>query len=180
MGDAELRELLDRERIRALASAYALGVDKRDYASLRSLFLPDARLAIYAGDPAPDALRFEVQGADAIVQALRGIEQYPVTSHLLGGQTVRFAGDRARAETRCLASHLFLRDGARWCLDMAIRYQDELVRVGDDWRFADRALAVDWESERELPNRQRKEADEVGRRAARRSRAKGGSPSASD
>jgi hypothetical protein len=179
--DAEpLRELLDRERIRALSGAYALGVDKRDYEALRALFMPDARLAIYAGDPAPDALRFEVRGQDAIVQALRGIERYPVTSHVVGGQTVALAGARAKSETRCHASHLFLRDGARWNLEMSIRYLDELVRVGDDWRFAERVLAVDWESETPLPNRERKEADEVGRRAARRSRAKGGGPSASD
>jgi hypothetical protein len=150
-----LQELLDRERIRALCSDYALAVDRRDYETLRGLFLPDARLAIYAGDPAPGALRFEARGQDAIVRALRGIEQYAVTSHQLGGQTVSLSNERARAETRCLASHLFLRDGARFSLEMAIRYQDELVRVGDGWCFAERALAVDWESERELPNRRR-------------------------
>ena len=155
MDATALEELLDRERIRALASAYALGVDRRDFDALRALFLPDARLAIYAGDPAPDALRFEARGVEAIVRALRGIERYPVTTHQLGGQTVAFANGRARAETRCLASHLFVRDGARWNLEMAIRYQDELARVGAEWRFAERVLAVDWESESPLPNRRR-------------------------
>jgi ketosteroid isomerase-like protein len=149
------RELLDRERIRALASAYAFAVDARDFERLRELFLPDARLAIYAGDPAPDALRFEARGQDAIVRALRGIERYPVTSHQLGGQEVWLEGDHARARTRCVASHLFLRDGVRQCLDMAIRYLDRLARVGDDWRFVERVLAVDWESEAPLPPRQR-------------------------
>ena len=88
--------------------------------------------------------------------ALRGIERYPVTSHVVGGQTVALAGARAKSETRCHASHLFLREGARWNLEMSIRYLDDLVRVGDDWRFAERVLAVDWESERELPNRDRR------------------------
>jgi hypothetical protein len=152
---SDLQELLDRERIRALCAAYALAVDRRDYETLRALFTPDARLAIYAGDPAPAALRFEARGQDAIVRALRGIEQYAVTTHMLGGQTVSFSNERARAETRCLASHLFLRDGARFSLEMAIRYRDELVRVGDAWRFAERALAVDWESEAPLPPRKR-------------------------
>ena len=150
-----LQELLDRERIRALCSDYALAVDRRDYETLRGLFVPDARLAIYAGDPTPDALRFEARGQDAIVRALRGIERYAVTTHQLGGQTVSFSNERARAETRCLASHLFLRDGTRFTLEMAIRYRDELVRIGDGWRFAERALAVDWEAEREVPNRKR-------------------------
>lgn len=155
--DHLLQELLDRERIRALCAEYALAVDRRDFETLRGLFLPDARLAIYAGDPAPGALRFEARGQDAIVRALRGIERYAVTTHRLGGQTVVLSEGRARAETRCQASHLFLRDGARTSLEMAIRYHDELVRVGDAWRFAERALAVDWESERELPNRRRRD-----------------------
>jgi hypothetical protein len=150
-----LQELLDRERIRALCSDYALAVDRRDYETLRGLFVPDARLAIYAGDPAPDALRFEARGQDAIVRALRAIERYVVTTHQLGGQTVSLSNESARAETRCLASHLFVRDGTRFSLEMAIRYRDELVRIGDGWRFAERALAVDWESERQLPNRKR-------------------------
>ena len=154
MGDS-LRELLDRERIRALCSAYAFAVDARDFERLRGLFLPDARLAIYAGDPSPDALRFEARGQEGIVRALRGIERYAVTSHQLGGQEVRLEGDFARAETRCLATHLFLRDGVRQRLDMAIRYQDRLARVGEEWRFAERALAVDWESEAPLPARPR-------------------------
>ena len=54
-----------------------------------------------------------------------------------------------------MALHLFLRDGARWCLEMAIRYQDRLARVSGEWRFAERALAVDWESEAPLPPRAR-------------------------
>jgi hypothetical protein len=150
-----LRELLDREGIRALCSTYALAVDRRDFTCLRELFLPDARLAIYAGDPAPEALRFEARGQEAIVRALRGIERYPVTTHQLGGQTLELEGDQARAQTRCLASHLFLQGGVRQRLDMAIRYLDRLVRVGEAWRFAERALAVDWESEAPLPRRSR-------------------------
>ncbi len=155
MDEAALRELLDRERIRALASAYASALDRRDFAALRELFLPEARLAIYAGEPAPDGLRFEARGRDAIERALRGVERYAVTTHLVGGQSVVLEGDRARAETSCRASHLFLRDGVRFCLDMAIRYQDRLERVGAQWRFAERALAVDWESEAPLPTRSR-------------------------
>lgn len=155
MDESALRELWDRERIRALATAYASAVDRRDFATLRELFLPDARLAIYAGEPAPEALRFEARGRDAIERALRGIERYAVTTHLVGGQHVVLEGDRARAETSCRASHLHLRDGQRYCLDMAIRYQDRLERVGSEWRFAERALAVDWESEAPLPPRKR-------------------------
>jgi len=54
-----------------------------------------------------------------------------------------------------LASHLFLQDGVRQRLDMAIRYLDRLARVGGAWRFVERALAVDWESEAPLPPRRR-------------------------
>jgi ketosteroid isomerase-like protein len=155
MSEADWKQLLDREAIRALCSAYAFAVDRRDFDRLGELFLDDARLAIYAGEPAPEALRFEALGREAILRALRGTLRYAVTTHQLGGQTIELAGDRARAETRCLASHLFLRDGSRQCLDMSIRYRDRLAREGGAWRFAERALAVDWESEAPLPPRRR-------------------------
>jgi 3-phenylpropionate/cinnamic acid dioxygenase small subunit len=155
MGGATLQQLVDRERIRELACRYASAVDRRDFEGLADLFVPEARLAIYAGEPTEAALRFEARGRDAIVRALRGIERYPVTSHFVGGQTVALDGDRARAETHCRASHLFLREGRRFCLDMAIRYQDRLERAGEGWRFAERALVVDWESEAPLPPRRR-------------------------
>ena len=160
MSEAAWQELLDRERIRELCSAYAFAIDRRDFSLLRELFLPEARLAIYAGDPAPEALRFEACGRDAVLRALRGIERYAVTTHQLGGQTIELAGDLARAETRCLASHLFVRDGARQRLDMAIRYRDRLARVGEAWRFAERALVVDWESEAPLQARRRRARSE--------------------
>lgn len=158
MSEGAWGELLDRERIRELCSAYAFAIDRRDFALLGELFLPDARLAIYAGDPTPEALRFEAIGRDAVLRALRSIERYAVTAHQLGGQTVELAGDLARAETRCLASHLFVRDGARHRLEMAIRYRDRLARVGGAWRFSERALAVDWESEAPLPSRRARTA----------------------
>jgi hypothetical protein len=155
MDDAALQQLLDRERIRTLADAYASAVDRRDFDALRELFVPEARLAIYAGEPAPEALRFEALGLDAVLRALRGIERYAVTTHLVGGQRVALEGDRAQAETSCRASHLYLREGSRWCLEMAIRYLDRLERRAGVWRFAERALAVDWESDAPLPPRRR-------------------------
>ncbi len=37
-----------------------------------------------------------------------------------------------------------------WQDRLAIRYRDRLVRAGDRWRFAERILVVDWESEQPL------------------------------
>ncbi len=59
-------------------------------------------------------------------------------------------GDTATAETYCLAHHIHERDGVVVDRTLAIRYRDRLVRAGDRWRFAERILVVDWESEQPL------------------------------
>ena len=81
---------------------------------------------------------------------LSGIERYDRTTHFVGNQLARVEGDTATAETYCLAHHIHERDGVVVDRTLAIRYRDRLVRAGDRWRFAERILVVDWESEQPL------------------------------
>ncbi len=140
----------DRLAIREAADRYARAVDRRDYALLGSLFTDDAHLAIYSGEPESGTLRHEMHGRAAIVEALRGIERYDRTTHFVGNQLARVEGDTATAETYCLAHHIHERDGVAVDRTLATRYRDRLVRAGDRWRFAERILVVDWESEHPL------------------------------
>jgi hypothetical protein len=140
----------DRLAIREAADRYARAVDGRDYALLDSLFTGDAHLAIYSGEPGSRTLRHEMHGREAIVEALRGIERYDRTRHRVGSQRARVEGDTATAETWCLAHHIHEVEGVVVDRTLAIRYRDRLVREGDGWRFAERILVVDWESERPL------------------------------
>ena len=74
----------------------------------------------------------------------RLLEQYDVTTHILGQQSLALAGDRATGETYCLAHHISVVDGRRTNMVMSIRYLDTFVRSGNRWFIEERLLAVDW------------------------------------
>ncbi len=58
---------------------------------------------------------------------------------------------RFKGETYCNASHLFHPEiEANTILVMAIRYEDDLIRVGDELRFARRRLHLDWQEKRSV------------------------------
>ena len=141
MSDA-LQDLLDRDALRRLVERYATAVDHRDLDAVAGCFLPDGCLTV--GDGAP------LGGRDAIVTALRRLERYDVTAHLLGHSNHVVDGDRATGESWCRAHHVYEQDGVRRDWVMAIRYLDRYVRVGGGWQIEDRRLVVDWLEDRPL------------------------------
>lgn len=61
------------------------------------------------------------------------------TQHLVSPQLLSLEGDRARASTPVHATHLQVReDGSHNHWVIAAVYQDELVRVNDQWRISHR------------------------------------------
>ena len=141
-------ELLDRLAIQDLAASYARGVDRCDFDLLATLFTQDAQIRVHYGDPAQVPPTHAMRGLDAILAGMRTIVRYRATTHFVGNQTVSIDGDRARAETYCLAHHLHEEEG-RWLnFVMSIRYADRCVREGGRWLFAERVLALDWTEER--------------------------------
>jgi hypothetical protein len=85
---------------------------------------------------------------DTLPEVERGMEllrQYERTFHMVGNQLGAWGGDGVwSGETYCIASHVYQRDGAEWKLDMAIRYQDRIVRHDGGLRFASRELRLAW------------------------------------
>ena len=143
--------LRDRVLIRELADRYARAVDRRDFETLAALFTPDARLAIHSGSAPAGAMRADLRGRDAIVDALRSIARFETTTHFVGNQLVELGdhlrAERASAETYALAFHLTRGAGGAQNRVVAVRYRDALVRDAGGWRFAERVLSLDWEME---------------------------------
>ena len=122
----------DRDALRALVDAYAHHVDRGDYESVAALFAEDGVLLAQGS---------ELRGHAAITKALRaGLEQYDVTTHFLGQQTVDINGDAATGETYCRADQR----NAELHRTLAIRYLDRYVRDNDTWLIAERDVHVDW------------------------------------
>lgn len=129
-------ELLAGLETRRLADAYAAAVDAGDNDGFAGLFTPDGMLEAPRG-------KFEGRAAISGVPAMmKGL--YRGTWHGVLGQVVRFDGDRAEGETRCIARHFYdAPDGDPHCYEMTIRYADSFARIDGRWLIARRVLHTD-------------------------------------
>ena len=144
--DADLRTRLE---LQDLTTQYGRGVDHRDFELLRSVFTQDARLAIVSREPGAEP-SMDVRGRESVVDAMRGIRRYPVTTHFVGRQHVEVDGERAAGETYCIAYHLHDVDGRTFNYVMSIRYQDRYAVEDGRWKFSERVLVVDWTDDQPL------------------------------
>lgn len=144
----------DRNELRRLVEDYAHFVDSRDFDAVSLLFLPDGILSGYDGD----VQRYRRNGRAEIVEAMRGLLRYELTSHMLGQQRIDFSdGDTAVGETYCNAQHIYTdnRDtdstpSRRRNKVMSIRYHDRYVRRDGRWFFAERRLSFDFTETRDV------------------------------
>lgn len=132
---ANVRWLRDREIIKNLYRRYAYGVDSIDFALVRSVFHPDC---VVDGT-------LESGGLD---EYLKGLEEamymWDATMHFVGNQYVEVDGDRGFVESWVLGYHMEADDSPIDDLVLALRYQDEVVRVGDDWKIIHRKTSKQW------------------------------------
>lgn len=119
-----------------LASRYARLIDDRQFGDLHRVLAPEIRIS------GPGYVM------DSLPQVIAGMEllrQYDGTYHLVANQLGAWEDDEHYVgETYCIASHLYQRDGVARKLDMAIRYQDRIVRTGAGLRFVERELRIAW------------------------------------
>jgi len=119
-----------------LAFRYAALIDDRRLDQLHTIMLPSIRISGpgYVMDTLPEVER-----------GMELLRQYDRTFHMVGNQLGDWGDDGVwSGETYCIASHVYQRDGVEWKLDMAIRYQDRIVRQDDGLRFAARELRLAW------------------------------------
>jgi len=138
-------EAVDRLAIRELIDAYAHHADRREPDAQADLYAEDGRTLVYTADPSTGAEPVQVLTTrEEHLEGFRGLARYVATTHFNGQSAVALDGDRAAAESYCLAHHVLEEDGERSLIVMAIRYLDELVRVDGGWRFRERRLVIDW------------------------------------
>jgi 3-phenylpropionate/cinnamic acid dioxygenase small subunit len=129
-------ELAAREGVRDTIARYAHCVDGGRFDELVDLFLPDGVLEVEgeASHRGRDAIRAFVAGVGHDIAASTGV---PRIRHHVGNVLVELEGpDRARARSYFLA--VTDRGVDHWG-----RYRDELVPLGERWRFALRQVRTD-------------------------------------
>lgn len=153
-----LRELMDREEIRHILTAYARAIDRLDIDLLKSLYHPDARdeHASFKGTAdefADYAIAFQRETFVATMHhithshiSLNGnetaAESYYYAYHRMEGgydKVSAFFGqsyaDRCSADGTLDQGHEFINGG---------RYIDRLSRRNGKWRIAHREITVEW------------------------------------
>jgi hypothetical protein len=121
----------------ALAHLYARLVDDRCFEELHRVLAPDVRIS---------GPGYTMESLPAVLAGMEVLRQYDRTFHLVANHYGDWeSAERFVGETYCIASHVYRRDdGAEWKLDMAIRYQDCIVRRPEGLRFATRELRLAW------------------------------------
>jgi ketosteroid isomerase-like protein len=135
--DPCVRELWDREQIRAALSRYCRGIDRCDPELLLSAYHPDALddHGVFRGTP--------TEFAAWAVAGLTSVEQS--TTHQLTDVMVEVAGDVARSESRFLGAHVEDGlDGSVTVREFHGRYLDVLTCRDGHWRIAERRTIYDW------------------------------------
>jgi hypothetical protein len=126
--------LLDRVAIIELVSRYCRGIDRRDFALVRSLYHDDAREnhgAMFSGSP------------DEFVAWLADfMPVWDATIHTIGNSVVVVDGDRAEGEHQVRAWH---RSQGPDRKEYAVhgRYLDRYERRDGVWKFSERAIVFD-------------------------------------
>lgn len=118
--------------IRFTLARYCDLLDNKDWSLLAQTFSEDARVT-FGEAPA-------IVGHDAIRAALNIRNGLDVTQHVIGNETISIEGERANSTCRVLG-HLVL-DGR--VLHFGGVYEDELVKVGDDWQISTRRYVETW------------------------------------
>jgi len=134
--EATVRWLRDREVVKDLYARYAYGVDSLDMGLVRSVFHPDC---VVVGTMEQGTLDDYLTGLE------EGLLMYAATMHFRGNQYVELDGDRTFVETWVIGYHMEAPGSPIDSLVLALRYKDDVVRVGeDDWKIVRRQAVRQW------------------------------------
>ena len=132
---AEIREMIDRQKIADVLGRYARGIDRCDIDALASVFWPEAKADYGSGQ------QLAMAWCQATLEALKGMLR---TQHAISNIMVEIDGDTAHAETYCQAYHEIEGSDGRREMVVGGRYLDRLERRAGEWRIARRTYVMDW------------------------------------
>lgn len=131
----DMTELADRLAIAETLALYCRGIDRCDAEQLAAAFTPQA--VIDYGDGARPV-------ADVLPGLMAGLGAMRVTQHNISNTVMRIDGERARAETNCVALHIIPGPEGESELVVGGRYLDRLEKREGRWLIAERLYVMDW------------------------------------
>lgn len=135
IGPDSLETLADREAICRLPQMYALGIDLRDEAMVRSVFAPDAVIRGVLGEAAAD---------DYIPKLLAGVAAYEATMHNITNQYAVVDGETGLVWSYAVALHFERPESGRSDMAMGVQYRDHVARTDGGWWVSARQTVKLW------------------------------------
>jgi ketosteroid isomerase-like protein len=129
-----LDELIQRERIRELVHRYCWAVDRGTSSEVMALFHDPSTLILVPGK------RYEGKPAVARWYDVYMANRMEVLRHLVHNQVIAIEGNRAVSKSYFDA----VGDLKGESITVAGFYEDVLVRVGEEWKFAEKTIRVDF------------------------------------
>jgi len=133
---ADLKYLLDREKIRDCIARLSRGEDRRDAELISGCYWPDASVdhGVFLGT-FKEYLAWVVPGSPAV----------PVTLHTLGQSLIEMKGDQAMVETHVTSYHrIDMGGGQEHDIVIGGRYLDRMELRKQEWRIVHRTMLYDW------------------------------------
>ena len=131
--------------LRALADAYAINIDRQDFAAAGGLFSGDGRLVVTQLPPAvgPHEIAAVFPAALGRLAQAYGLDEATLrTHHFVGNHLCDVGSGLASGTTYCLARHAD--EVGHDVVIMVLRYDDEYVQTPDGWRFQERRIVRQW------------------------------------
>ena len=134
-----MQALIDKDAIRDLVLAYSRGVDRQDFALLRSLYTPDAVEDNHAG-------LFTGSAADYVDWLETSLPRVAATTHAVQNHLIVIEDEtHAQGEVYVIAYHRLAAEGGGWFDQIhGSRYLDHYEKRDGRWLFARRTVAIDW------------------------------------
>jgi hypothetical protein len=127
--------LAERDAVLQLCRIYALALDTRDEAMLRSIFAPHATARGWRGE-------FAI--ADYLTDLLGAVKTYHATMHTILNQYAVVDGDAANAWSYGVAYHIHPPGSGIEDLVVGIHYRDQVARSAKGWWIVRRDVAAIW------------------------------------
>jgi SnoaL-like domain len=131
--------LIDKDAIRDLVLLYSRGVDRQDFALLRSLYTQDAVEDNHSG-------LFTGSAAAYVDWLETSLPRVATTTHAVQNHLIVVEDEtHAQGEVYVLAYHRLPAEGGGWFDQIhGSRYLDHYEKRNGRWLFARRSVAIDW------------------------------------
>ena len=134
--DTRTEEITDKQHIRELQNHYSYSIDFGKYDNLDGMFTHNATYNFVTGS---------TDNIEALKKTIRdALSPLTTSQHINNNQWAEIEGDLAKAGCY-FTVHMYkegLTDGEHF--EMGGRYDDELVRTADGWRFSKRTISILW------------------------------------